>query len=75
MKTRLAVVSAQLADLAVTPAVADLLCSDDVEAAWAELDLERQRAVIGTLMGVLLHSPGRGARTFDPDSVQIAWRN
>lgn len=76
MKTRLAVVSAQLADLAdlaVTPAVADLLCSDDIEAAWTERDLERQRAVIATLMDVLLALPGRG--TFDPNSVQIAWRN
>lgn len=71
---RLAVVVEQLANMAVTPVVADLLRSEDVEGAWAALDLDRQRAVVGALLGVVLHSPGRGARTFDPRTVGITWK-
>lgn len=74
LRTRLDAVNEELADEAVTPVVADLLRSEDVHAAWEALDLDRQRAVIATLMTVSLHSPGRGARNFDPATVEINWK-
>jgi site-specific DNA recombinase len=74
LKGRLNVLNEQLADAAITPVVADLLRSEDVEAAWRTLDLDRQREVIGTLMTVSLHSPGRGARSFDPATVEVTWK-
>ena len=41
---------------------------------WAVLNAERQRAVVEALMTVTLHSPGRGRRNFDPDTVEITPR-
>lgn len=73
-RTRLADVINRLSALTVTPVVSDLLSGDDVQAVWATLDLDRQRAVISTLLMVALRSPGRGARTFDPTTVEISWR-
>lgn len=74
LRKRLSDVEARLADLAVTPAVAELLAAADVESAWLRLDLDRQRAVVGTLLHISLESPGRGVRTFDPQTVQLTWR-
>jgi site-specific DNA recombinase len=74
LRTRLLQVTTDLAALGVTPAVAQLVSSSDVEAAWAALDLPRQRAVIDTLLVVRLHSPGRGARRFDPSTVGMTWK-
>lgn len=73
LRTRLASVTGALAALTVTPVVADLLRSEDVAAAWDALDLDRQRAVVRTLLTITLHSPGRGARTFDPETVEVTW--
>lgn len=42
-----------------------------VEAAWEGLDLDRRRAVVTTLMDVVLHPGGGGRRTFDPTKVEI----
>ena len=64
----------RLSSLAITPAVADLLEQSDLKASWATLPMDRQRAVIDTLMKIELHSPGRGVRTFDPATVGISWR-
>lgn len=74
LRTRLLQVTTELAALSVTPAVAQLVSSSDVEAAWAALDLPRQRAVIDTLLVVRLQSPGQGARRFDPSTVALTWK-
>jgi site-specific DNA recombinase len=74
LRLRLTTVTSTLASLAVTPAVADLVSSADVAQAWNELDLDRQRAVVDTLLGVVLHSPGRGARHFNPTTVELTWK-
>jgi DNA invertase Pin-like site-specific DNA recombinase len=50
------------------------LVAGDVERVWAGLDVDRRRAVIDALMTITLLSPGRGARTFDPATVKVAWR-
>lgn len=74
LKARLAAVNEQMADQAVTPVFAGLVRAEDVKAAWELLDLDRHRAVIDALLTVQLQSPGRGARTFDPSTVQITWK-
>lgn len=74
LRARLVTVTSTLASLAVTPAVADLVSSADVAQAWNELDLDRQRAVVDTLLTVVLHSPGRGARHFNPATGELTWK-
>ncbi len=74
LRARLELVSNALAEFARTPVLTDLLTSGDVEQTWAGMDLDRQRAVIDALVTIKLHPPGRGARTFDPRTVEIAWR-
>lgn len=75
----LAQVEARIAGLARTSVLAPLVAAqhggeDAVRAAWDQLSTDRQRVVIGALMIVRLLPPGRGVRTFDPDSVEVAWR-
>lgn len=49
--------------------------AEDVAAVWAGLDVLTQRAVIEALFSrIVLHSPGRGARRFRPENVEIEWR-
>ena len=63
-----------LADAARENVLAGPAATDDVAAAWQAMDSSRQRAVITTLIGITLHSPGRGARRgFDPATVTIGW--
>lgn len=73
LRERLNAVVGALASLAISPAVSGLLSASDVARAWAELDLDRQRAVIDTLMTIKLHPPGQGVRTFNPETVEISW--
>lgn len=40
---------------------------------WTELPTERKRAIIDLLMTVTLFPPGRGTRTFRPETVGIEW--
>jgi site-specific DNA recombinase len=58
--------------------VAGLVGAEDMDAAWAGLDLSRKRAVIAYLMTVRL-LPGRKGRQpgggyFDADSVLVTWK-
>ena len=75
LRARLEVVAEALATLARKPALSGLLSAADVRAAWEGLDIDTQREIIGELLTVTLHSPGRGARTFAPDTVGIAWKS
>lgn len=74
LRARLETISADLAAAASSPAVSAVIAAEDVEAAWSALDVDRRRGIIETLLEVTLHSPGRGARTFDPDTVTINWK-
>ncbi|MCZ2823277.1 MULTISPECIES: DUF2332 family protein [unclassified Modestobacter] len=51
-----------------------LVNAGDVRAVWAVLDPGRQRAVVDALRTVTLHSPGRGRRNFDAESVGVTPR-
>lgn len=74
IKGRLDVVSAELTALASTPDIAPLLTSEDVAGEWAGLDVDRRRAIIDTLVTVTIHPAGRGARHFDPETIDIEWK-
>lgn len=72
---QIAAVEAQLADAGRVDILGPLIDADDLRAAWDALDVDRQRAVIDTLMTVRLHPPGRGTRTFRPETVEIEWKH
>lgn len=74
LRERLAEAEAKLADAGRVSVLGPLVNVDDVAAAWAALETDRRRAVIDALMIVTLHPPGRGTRTFRPESVGIAWK-
>ena len=66
-------ITTELTSLSRRPAVATLLEHDDLEHAWHESPVAAQRAILASLATVRLHSPGRGARRLDPDTIQIDW--
>ena len=74
LREKLADVEARMADSGRADVLGPLVNAGDVRAVWAVLDPERQRAVVDALMTVTLHSPGRGRRNFDPETVEIAPR-
>jgi hypothetical protein len=44
------------------------------DVALDSLDSDRQRVIIDTLTTSTVHSPGRGARRFQSETVEIIWR-
>jgi site-specific DNA recombinase len=74
LKKRLAEVEAQQADAGRVDVLGPLVDAENVRAVWEALGTDRQRAVIDTLMTVTLLAPGRGARTFRPESMIIEWK-
>jgi site-specific DNA recombinase len=66
---RLAEITADLAASASGSALAPFAAGRAAAEVWAGLDVARRRAVIGALAAVTIHPAGRGARTFDPDTV------
>lgn len=75
LAAKLADIEAQIASATQTSALADLVGRDDVRARWNALSVTRQRAVVDSLMTITVLPVGRGAgRAFDPDSIDIAWK-
>lgn len=74
LREKLAAVEAALADAGRVNVLGPVLNAPDVREAWEALEVSRQRAVIDVLADVVILPPGRGARTFDPDTVRIEWR-
>jgi hypothetical protein len=64
-------VESDLARKAAGSTLAGVADASDPAAAFRALPIERQRAVIDSLMAVTLHRVGRGKRSFDPASVEI----
>lgn len=63
----------QIADSARGDLLGPLVSADDVGRVWRSLTRERKRAVIATLCTVVLMPPGRGVRSFSPDTVGLEW--
>lgn len=74
MRDRLDAIAAELPTLVDDPVVGELTSADDVADAWEHLAVDQRRSVIGLLADVTVHPPGRGARTFKPETVEITWR-
>lgn len=73
IRARLSSIESELADAGKVDVLGDLIGARDVSTVWDGFTLERKRAVIQTLMRVTLHPPGRGTRTFRPETVGIEW--
>lgn len=58
-----------------TPLLAGLVGAADMPAVWDGMALSRRRAVVDLLLSVRVLRGRRGAREFDPESVEIAWRS
>jgi site-specific DNA recombinase len=50
-----------------------IVAADDVRATWQQLSVAQRRNIIAALMTPVLHLPGRGSRTFRPETVEIRW--
>jgi DNA invertase Pin-like site-specific DNA recombinase len=56
------------------PLLDGLVGTDGMAEVWDGLPLSRRRAVVGTLMEVTVQRTRQGARTFDPQAVEITWK-
>jgi site-specific DNA recombinase len=75
LKIRLEDVTKALGETLQTPALSEIVGAEDVRAVWESLDRDRKRAVIDTLVTVIVQPPGRGAQRFDPKTVEIRWKS
>lgn len=71
---KIAKIEATLADAGRVDVLGPLVKAGDVRAVWESLPMGHRRMVIDTLMTIRLHSPGRGVRTFRPETVEILWK-
>ncbi|MCS4254944.1 DNA invertase Pin-like site-specific DNA recombinase [Rhodococcus erythropolis] len=71
VRARLAKLEDEITAAGATDLIAPLVSSGDVAAAWSALSTARKRAVIDVLADVVIYSPGRGTRTFRPDTVEV----
>lgn len=75
LRARLGEVEAELASASRRSVFGAIAGASDVEAVWAAGDIEARRAWIRALLTVTLLPAGRGARRFDPETVQINWNS
>jgi len=73
VRTELAAVEGERAQLATVPEVAALAAAEDVAAVWTDLPLPARRAVVDALMTVTVEQVSKGAR-FAPEQVRIDWK-
>jgi site-specific DNA recombinase len=73
-RTNLAAVEAQMADAARVDILGPLVTAGDVEHVWDSLSVAKRGAVIDVLAVVTVYPPGRGTRTFRPETIDIEWR-
>ena len=74
LRERLVAVEADLADAGRVDLLGPLVRAEDVASVWGALTASRKRSVIFLLMTIHLDGPGRGARTFRPETVRIGWK-
>ena len=70
---RLETVRDQIAAAGATSPFA-IVATEDVRATWRDLSTAQRANIIAALMTPVLHLPGRGTRTFRPETVEIRWR-
>jgi site-specific DNA recombinase len=74
LRARLDDVEAAQAHQGRAPVLSALVGADDVRAEWSGMGLDPRRAVVQTLMEIVLHPGGGGKRTFDSKYVEIKWK-
>ena len=74
VRPRLAAAEARSPVVDGAPLLDPMIGAGDVPAARDRLPPSRRRAVINTPLTLTLHRTRRGAQTFDPEPVTIAWR-
>lgn len=74
LRTELATIEERLTHAGRGDVLGPLVGADRIEEAWEALDLDRRRAVVSTLMDVVVLPAGRGARDFHPATVQVTPR-
>jgi site-specific DNA recombinase len=73
VQDRLAEIEAQIAAAGTASPLA-IVATEDVRGTWQGLSVAQQRNIIAALMTPVLHLPGRGTRTFRPETVEIRWK-
>jgi site-specific DNA recombinase len=75
IEARIEVAEGRLAQLIRTDTLTGLGTGEELRRRWADLNLDRQAAILRTLIGSITIAPGvRGARALDPDRVEVNWR-
>ncbi|MEU8608772.1 recombinase family protein [Actinoplanes sp. NPDC048791] len=74
IRARLTEIDGLLAHTSRAPILVDLVEAEDVRSVWETIGLDRQRAVVQTLIDVVILPGGGGHREFDPTKVQITWK-
>lgn len=83
LRVRLADVEQQMADAGRGSVLEGIVGVPDVAAAWSALHLDRKRAVVDTLMRIVVQRTAKGRRRgwkpgesyFDPTSVTVDWKS
>jgi hypothetical protein len=76
IEDRIAVTTRSLARITRTDALAGLVGNgEELRSRWADLNLTRQAAIVSALVDHAVIGPGTpGARSFDPNRVEIVWK-
>ncbi|WP_347058466.1 recombinase family protein [Blastococcus sp. HT6-30] len=75
VRTRAENVERQLAAVTRTDALTGLGTGDALRVQWAQLNFDRQAAILRTLITTItIGSGARGAQRFNPDRAQVTWR-
>lgn len=70
---RLSEVESQIAAAGTSSPLA-IVAAEDVRGTWVGLSVAQRRNIIAALMLPVLYSPGRGTRTFRPETIEIRWK-
>ncbi|YCI00800.1 recombinase family protein [Arthrobacter sp. D2-10] len=71
----LQVVEGKMADAGRVNVLGPMIHAEEVQDAWDAAPIARRRGIVDALMQVSIHPPGRGTRTFRPETVQIQWKS
>jgi site-specific DNA recombinase len=75
VETRVRDLEVRLSRITRTDTLTGLGTGDALREQWAGLNLDRQAAILRTLIAAVTIAPGtRGARALDPDRVEVSWR-
>lgn len=75
LRAELATVEASLRNATHADVLTPLVTAEDAAAVWAGCDLRQKRAVVDALIIITLLAPKRGRQEFDPETVQIEWKD